>query len=111
MNFCVDSLLWTKYGSITSHPRRRNSQNNGLHRVIEYIKDEKNVLKLKVPSRHISRATYRCFLRYKPNSIGVSGVTHYVCEYANGRRTIDCCSYIAVIIYYLSYVRNLSKIF
>jgi len=23
MNFCVDSLLWTKCGSITSHPRRR----------------------------------------------------------------------------------------
>ena len=33
MNFCVDSLLWTKHGSITSHPRRRNSQNNGLHQV------------------------------------------------------------------------------
>jgi len=30
MNFCVDSLLW-KHGSITSHSRRRNSQNNGLH--------------------------------------------------------------------------------
>ena len=28
MNFC-DSLLWTKHGSITSHPRRRNNQNNG----------------------------------------------------------------------------------
>jgi len=33
MNFCVDSLLWTKHGSITSHPRWRNSQNNRLHRV------------------------------------------------------------------------------
>ncbi|KYN10909.1 hypothetical protein ALC57_16948 [Trachymyrmex cornetzi] len=43
---------------------------------IEYIKDEKNVLKLKVPSRHISRATYEC---------------------ANGRRTIGCCPHIAAI--------------
>ena len=33
MNFCVDLLLWTKHESITSHPRRRNSQNNGLHQV------------------------------------------------------------------------------
>ncbi|KYN09489.1 hypothetical protein ALC57_18394 [Trachymyrmex cornetzi] len=57
---------------------------------IEYVKDEKNVLKLKVPSRHISRATYRCSLKYKPNSIGVSDVTH---------------------IYYLSYARYLSKMF
>jgi len=31
MNFCVDSLLWTRHGSIASHPRRRNSQNNELH--------------------------------------------------------------------------------
>ena len=31
MNFCVDSLLWTKHGSITSHLKRRNSQNNELH--------------------------------------------------------------------------------
>ncbi|KYM96062.1 hypothetical protein ALC62_13283 [Cyphomyrmex costatus] len=39
---------------------------------VEYVKDVKNILKLNVPSRHISRTTYRCFLRYKPNSIGVS---------------------------------------
>ena len=32
-NFCVDSLLWMKHGSITSHPRRKNSQNNGFHRM------------------------------------------------------------------------------
>ncbi|KYN17399.1 hypothetical protein ALC57_10376 [Trachymyrmex cornetzi] len=29
----------------------------------------------------------------------------------NGRRTIDCCSHIAAIIYYLSYARYVSKIF
>ena len=27
----------------------------------EYVKDESNVLKIRVPSRHISRTTYRCF--------------------------------------------------
>ena len=31
---------------------------------IGYVKDESNVLKLKVPSRPISRTTYRFFLRY-----------------------------------------------
>ncbi|KYN22009.1 hypothetical protein ALC57_05609 [Trachymyrmex cornetzi] len=80
---------------------------------IEYVKDEKNVLKLIIPSRHISRATYRYFLKYKSNSIGVSGVTHYACECANGRGTIGCCPHIAAIIYYniLSHARYLSKIF
>ena len=28
--FCVMSKSWTKHGSITSHLRRRNNQNNGL---------------------------------------------------------------------------------
>ena len=32
INFCVDLLLW-KHGFITSHLRRRNSQNNGLHQL------------------------------------------------------------------------------
>ena len=78
---------------------------------IEYVKDEKNVLKLKVPSRLISRTTYRCFLRYKPNSVGVSGLSHYAREYANGRRTVACCFHIAATVYYLSYSRYLSQIF
>lgn len=78
---------------------------------IEYVKDESNVLKLKVPSRHISRTAYRCFLRYKPNTFGVSGLTHYTCECANGQRTVGCCSHIAAVVYYLSHARYLSKIF
>ena len=78
---------------------------------IEYFKDEKNVLKLKVPSRHISQTRYKCFLRYNPNSIEVSGLTNYAYESANGRRTVDFCSHIAAIVYYLSYARYLLKNF
>jgi hypothetical protein len=44
---------------------------------LEYVKDKTNILKLKVSLRHIFCTTYRCFLRYKPNSVGVSGLTHY----------------------------------
>ncbi|EZA55469.1 hypothetical protein X777_04750 [Ooceraea biroi] len=78
---------------------------------LEYVKDQSNVLKLKIPSRHISRTTYRCFVRYIPNSVGVPGLTHYTCECANGKRTVGSCSHIAAVVYYLSYARYLSKIF
>ena len=78
---------------------------------IEHVKDESNVLKLNVPSRDISRTAYKCFLRYKPNTFGISGLTHYTCECANGQRTVGCCSHIAAVVYYLSYARYLSKIF
>ena len=47
---------------------------------IEYFKDETNVLKVKVQSRHISCKTYRYFIRYKSDSVGVSGVTYCTCE-------------------------------
>ena len=76
----------------------------------EYIKEELNVLKFEIQSQHTSRASYRCFIRYKPNRFGVSGVTHYACECANGRQTVGCCSHIAAIVYYLSHARYLSKI-
>ena len=68
---------------------------------IEYVKDETNVLKVKVQSRHISCKTYGCFIRYKSNSVGLLGVTHSTCE----------CSYVAAVIYYLSHTRYLSRIF
>ena len=69
---------------------------------LEYVKEELNVLKFKVQSRHISRASYRCFIRQKANNFGVSEITHYACQCANGRRTVGCCSPIAAIVYYLS---------
>jgi len=76
---------------------------------LEYVKAQSNILKLKVPSRHISRIAYSYFLRYKPNSVGL---THYTCECANKKRTIGCCSHIAAVVYlYLSHARYLPKIF
>ena len=47
---------------------------------LDYVKEEPNVLKFKVQSRHISRASYRCFITYKPNSFGVFWVIHNACE-------------------------------
>ena len=74
---------------------------------LQHIKDQTNVLKLLVPSRNISRRVYKCFIKYKPDSIGISGVSEYVCDCANGNRTVGCCSHIAAIIYYLPHTRFL----
>ena len=49
-----------------------------------------------------------CFIKYIPDSIGVSGLT---CECANGKRTVGCCSHVAAVVYYLCHARYLSKIF
>ena len=77
---------------------------------LQLVKDATNILKVQVQSRHIFRKLYRCFVEYKPNSIGVSGIQRYACECANGRRTVGCCSHIAAVVYYLSHVRYSLKI-
>ena len=41
---------------------------------LQHVKDQTNLLKLLVPSRHRSRRVYKCFIKYKPDSVGISGV-------------------------------------
>lgn len=77
---------------------------------IQFVKDRTNILKAEVQSRHIGRKVYRCFIEYKPNTIGWSGISRYSCQCANGRRTVGCCSHVAAIIFYLAHGRYLSRI-
>lgn len=77
---------------------------------LQFVKDQTNILKILINSRHISRKVYRCYVEYVRNGIGVSGIRRYACECANGRRTVGCCSHIATVIYYLSHARYLTKI-
>lgn len=77
---------------------------------MHYVKDRYNILKVQVPSRHISKNAYRCFMEYSRNATDVSGITRYYYECANGMRTVGCCSHLAAIIYYLGHARFLSKI-
>ena len=77
---------------------------------LQFVKKQANILKIQVQSRHISRKLYRCFIVYRPNSIGVAGIERYACKCANGRRTVGCCSHIAVMIYYSSHARYKTKL-
>ena len=54
--------------------------------------------------------TKKCYIEYKPNSIGYSGILRHACDCANALRTVGSCSHIAVVIYYLSNARYKSKI-
>ena len=77
---------------------------------LQYVKEQSNVFKLQVQSRHISKEVYRYFVKYKPNTIVISGLLEYTCDCANKSRTVCCCSHIAAIVYYLAHARYLSKI-
>lgn len=77
---------------------------------IQFVKERNNILKVLVPSRHINRKSYRCFIEYAPNTTGCSGIMRYTCECANGLRTIGSCSHVAAVLYYLTFARYQSKI-
>ncbi|XP_076246511.1 uncharacterized protein LOC143186687 [Calliopsis andreniformis] len=77
---------------------------------IHCLKENNDIVKFQDKWRHINSKTYRCYIDYTPNSIGVSGIKRYCCECPNGNRTIGCCSHVAAIIYYLSHARYLSTI-
>ena len=77
---------------------------------VQFLIINTNILKFQVRSRHKSSKEYKCFIEYKSNTNGITGILRYYCECANGARTIGCCSHVAAIIYYLSHARYLEKI-
>ena len=71
---------------------------------VQHLKDWFNILKLQVPSRRIIQKMYRCFMKYRPNSVGISGLLEYACsKCVNGNRTVGCWSHVSAIVYYLAH--------
>lgn len=83
-------------------------KDNNFH--VLYVKNEPNIFKVQVQSRHINSKTYRCYIDYNPNGKSHEDIRHYCCNCANGNRTVGCCSHVAAIIYYLSNSRYKSHI-
>lgn len=78
---------------------------------LKYVKEKKNIIQILVPSRHVNRKTYKCYIDYEPKGKGVRSIKRYCCDCPNGCRTVGCCSHVASIIYFLSRARYMSKIF
>ena len=71
----------------------------------DFGKNEANMLKMQVKSRHISRKVYEFLIKYRPNSVGVSDTLEYICDCAHINRNVGCCSQIVAVVYYLSHAR------
>ena len=66
--------------------------------ILNYAKEEENI------------RTYKCYVQYEPNKNEINGIKRYCCNCAKDNRTIGCCSHVAVLIYYVSHERFLSRI-
>jgi hypothetical protein len=70
---------------------------NGLYE-FEFITEKKDLIKIKLISRHLSNTIYRYDINNKQEPIKA----HY-CDYKAGARTIGCCAHVASALWYLGY--------
>lgn len=77
---------------------------------LKFLKEEPGIIRFEVRSRHINAKTYKCYVQYDKDEVGIDAITGYCCTCANGLRTVGCCSHVASLIYHLSYGRYLSRI-
>ncbi|XP_051171003.1 uncharacterized protein LOC127287892 isoform X1 [Leptopilina boulardi] len=62
---------------------------------LSFLKDEPEIVKFEVKSRHMNRKTYKCYIKYNANEIGIDAIKGHCCNCANGLRTVGCCSHVA----------------
>ena len=72
-------------------------------------KVERNIIFVKMQSRHISSKKYNVFIRYEPEGSGVDSILEWTCNCQNGLRTLGCCVHIASVVAYLSNLRFESR--
>lgn len=76
---------------------------------LSYLIEDSGIVRFEVRSRHINSKTYKCYIHYDGDNVGLSAIQGYCCSCANGLRTIGSCSHVAALIFHLSYGRFLSK--
>lgn len=67
--------------------------------------DDFKVIHVEFQSRHSNRTKHKIFIKYVPNSNEYDSIKGWVCSCKVGLRTVGCCSHIAGVIYYLSYLK------
>lgn len=72
---------------------------------VESITMHSDIKKILVRFRHINKKVLKCYIHYKLDSIGCSGILRHTCDSANGFRSVGCCSHVAAVKYYFSRAR------
>ena len=75
---------------------------NGLYEIMTH-KEEDNIIKAQIRSRHTSSKTYTLWIEYNQ---GLNPITGWYCGCRSGARTVGCCAHIASVLWYLGYNRH-----
>lgn len=69
--------------------------------VVEAHKEAKDLLRVRIRSRHKESTRYYTWIQWKPDS-----VAGWYCTCPAGMRTVGCCAHVAAVIWYLSIARH-----
>eukprot|EP00732_Lithocolla_globosa_P005480 Lithocolla_globosa_v1_NODE_5693_length_1200_cov_12.183406.p1 type:complete len:195 gc:universal NODE_5693_length_1200_cov_12.183406:739-155(-) len=67
---------------------------------IQLHKQAKDLLRVRVHSRHKTSKTYYTWIEYKKK------VTGWCCSCKPGKRTVGCCAHVASVVWFLGYARH-----
>lgn len=70
-------------------------------------REEPEVLRIKIQSRHTSAKQYQLWIRYESNSF--DPIKGWYCQCKNGARVVGCCAHIASVLWYLGFYRHLDS--
>ena len=96
--------LKQSYGYLTEFVKK----NNDIKFFLNSENEKSNVVKVRIPSRHINKKDYDVYIKYTPNIDSPESIEGWVCTCKNGKRTIGCCSHVCSIILLLSNIKDLN---
>jgi hypothetical protein len=72
---------------------------------VELLENEKNLIRVKIPSRHKSQKIYNIFIRFSLRS-KQKPIEGWYCDCVAGARNVGSCSHVASVLWYLGVARN-----
>jgi len=75
--------------------------------VLYVHKQEADILRVKLQSRHTSSKQYQLWIRYEKD--GSDPIKGWYCQCKTGARTVGCCAHIASVLWYLGYYRYMEN--
>ncbi len=71
----------------------------------EFVPEEKNLVKVKLNSRHLSSTIYTIFIEFDKND-SKEHIKSWCCDCKSGLRTVGCCAHVASVMWYLGVAKN-----
>lgn len=68
-------------------------------------KENQNIVKVKIQSRHVRSVTHTLWIEFDPNDF-LEPITSWYCTCKVGARVVGCCSHIASVLWFLGYERH-----